>query len=98
MIIQVLKFEKHLSKRYLKYLEENLSLTNLLYGRKIFVICSGDVNLAVVATFLIHEIADGICIHLVSVLSGTHTCVHLLFTDKARIFEMSSYITLFVLK
>lgn len=44
------------------------------------------------------EIADSTCIHLVPVLSGTHTCLHLLFTDKVSIFEMSNYIHLFVLK
>lgn len=49
-------------------------------------------------TFLMHKIADSICIHLVSVLSGTHSCLPLLFTDKVSIFEMSSYINPFARK
>ena len=33
------------------------------------------------------EIADNICIRLASLLSGTHTCLHLLFTDKVSVLK-----------
>ena len=88
MIIQTFKLKKNCWEWNLEYQEENQSLTEkFLKKRKILhlPLCA---NSALEPHILnAQEIADNICIHLASLLSGTHTCLHLLFTDKVSILK-----------
>ena len=96
--VDILQFEKHHPKSYLDIKKKTKVWLTISVEQKNFVFTLVVSTQLQQHTLLMHKIANNICIHLVPVLSGTHTCLHLPFTDKGSIFEMSSYIKLFVHK